>query len=410
MTAMHTSAVREAAITQPPPGLEGLIAPVSVDDFVAGYWERQPLLVRRGDPGYYAGLLSLPDMDRLLSTSGFRSAEVRLVSDGREIPVEQVVSAQAGKQSAALEGVYEAYRKGATVNLVFLHERYEPLGALCRSLAAQFSCACQTNVYLTPGGRERGLTPHYDTHDVFVVQAYGSKHWRLYDSPTELPLGSQAVIKPVDGFGEPVREFDLEAGDLLYLPRGTVHEAVSNDSASLHLTIGVIPIVWGSVARDILDAAIAEDADFRRSLPVGFAEDPEKQKEAAARLAELVGRFAAGISADTAIQHAARKALVTRQPALGGHLLDLEAVGGLTLDTEVWRRPELQWLLAGTGDAVTLEFHGKVVQFPPYVAEELRAAASGDRFTGRGLPGALDDAGRINLVGILVREGFCTLC
>lgn len=410
MTATHTSALREAAATRPPIGLEGLIEPVTVDDFIVGYWERQPLLVQRGEPDYYAGLLSLPGMDQLLSTSGFRSSEVRLVSDGREIPVEQVISAQAGKQSAALEGVYEAYRKGATVNLVFLHERYKPLGDLCRSLAAQFSCACQTNVYLTPGGRERGLTPHYDTHDVFVVQAYGSKRWRLYDSPAELPLNSETVTKPVDGFGEPVREFDLEAGDLLYLPRGTVHEAVSNDSASLHLTIGVIPIVWGTVIRDALDAVIAEDADFRRSLPVGFAGNSDKKSHAAARLAELVGRFAGGISPDKAIERAARKALVTRQPTLGGHLLDLEAVGSLTLDTEVRRRPELQWLLTTNSDAATLEFHGKVVQFPAYVAEELRAAASGDRFTGRVLPGILDDAGRINLVGILLREGFCTLC
>jgi Cupin superfamily protein len=143
MTTAHIGAGREAAGTQPPLDLASLIQPIPAADFLADYWEQQPLIVHRADPGYYSGLLTLYDMDRILSTSGLRtSEEVRLVSDGKEIPLGQVISGQAGGQLAALEGVYEAYRKGATVNLVFLHERHEPLAALCRSLAAQLSCGC----------------------------------------------------------------------------------------------------------------------------------------------------------------------------------------------------------------------------------------------------------------------------
>jgi Cupin superfamily protein len=117
---------REAVTGRPPFDLARLIHPLSVSEFLSEYWEKQPLLLRRNDPDYYSDLLTLEDMDRIISTSAVRSSDLRVLSEGKEIPVEQLTSPQTGGHAGALEALFDAYRNGATINLTFLHERYEP--------------------------------------------------------------------------------------------------------------------------------------------------------------------------------------------------------------------------------------------------------------------------------------------
>src|SRR4029077_15453255 len=145
----------------------------------------------------------------------------------------------------------------------------------------------------------------------------------------ELPLESQRFQETKGGVGEPVEEFDLSAGDLLYLPRGVVHAAASNDSASLHLTIGATPILWASLMREALYAAVRADVRYRRGLPPGFATDPQLRAVAIARAAELLADLGAGADAATLVGDAAQRALLERPPVLRGHLSDLEDVRSL---------------------------------------------------------------------------------
>src|SRR4051794_14971092 len=156
----------KAAPAQPSPGLSYLVDPVEVDVFRREYWERKPLLVQRDDLGYYAGLLSLADVDSLMSTSGLLLDNLRVVLNGREMPVSQLKAA-AGVNS--LEAAYAYYRNGYTLVLNRLDGRFEPLQRLSRRLAAEVNARFQVNVYVTPA-RNQGFAPHYDTHDVFVAQ------------------------------------------------------------------------------------------------------------------------------------------------------------------------------------------------------------------------------------------------
>src|SRR5262249_46646857 len=158
------------------------------------------------------------DIDTIMSTSSVRSSDLRVVADGRETPISEL--APPG-DATALELLYDCYRKGSTIVFTFLDERWEPLGALCRALGADLDARIQVNVYLTPPGA-RGLTPHFDTHDVFVQQVHGVKHWRLYESGYPLPILGQSYAAHRGGPdpGPPAEEFDLRPGDVLYLPRG----------------------------------------------------------------------------------------------------------------------------------------------------------------------------------------------
>jgi ribosomal protein L16 Arg81 hydroxylase len=393
-----------------PAGLPSLLAPVTAATFLEAYWEKQPLIVHRDDPGRYADLFTLADLDAILAATGLRDGDLRVLMDGRQVafgagPQTDTDDARSEPHAPGLETIYEHYRKGATLNLTRLHERWVPLGRLCRDLAAELSAAVQTNVYLTPAGAQ-GLSEHFDTHDVFVVQVHGSKRWRLYDSPAALPMGDERYTRPPAGPGEPVKEFTLGPGDLMYLPRGVVHAATSQDEASLHLTIGVIPVRWADLVRAAIETVFAADVRYRRALPVGFAADPALQEQAQSRVAELVAALAgAEIPADLVTSFAR----TASPPALDGHLLDLEAARSIGPDTPVRRRPDLTWRLHPEREAARLEFHGKVLTFPARVVGELQYVGRCDPFTARDLPGGLDEPGRMVLIGTLLREGFLTL-
>jgi hypothetical protein len=390
--------------------LRRMVYPVDPEIFKREYWEKQPLVVRRGDPEYYRGLLSLGDVDQILSVSSIQPPQVRVLREGKEPPRSQLrVGGLAGDERGSLEALYAQYRRGSTIALQFLHERWAPLMCLCRSLAAEFSASFQVNVYLTPA-LARGLNTHYDTHDVFVLQTAGSKHWRLYDSPIRLPLKGQ----PYDGLtmekGKVLNEFDLHPGDLLYIPRGYMHDAASGDAVSLHLTVGVNTVTWAAVVLRAVEGVIERDPRFRESLPLGFACDEGLRQRIEAHLTELLTGLSLQIEPAALIQDVVESALLGGQPVLDGHLLDLEEARRVDLTTPLMRRPEIQGRLTTVGNKVALHFHGKIVEIPVHAEPELRFITEVGQFCAADLPGDLDDAGKLVLVRSLIREGFLKIC
>ena len=119
-----------------------------------------------------------------------------------------------------------------------MHERLPSLAALCRAVERTFSSHFQTNIYLSPRNAQ-GFKTHYDSHDVFVLQVSGSKHWTLVrHASIELPLRGQGFDPEKHIPGPPTREFTIQAGDVLYCPRGLFHAARATDEVSLHITLG----------------------------------------------------------------------------------------------------------------------------------------------------------------------------
>jgi len=382
-------------------GLARLIAPVSREEFADRHWEREPLIIRRDEPAYYDQLMTVGDVDGLLATSNVGSAYVQVVRAESHDRRERANAAEGG-----LEDLYQQYRAGSTIVLVFLHERCPSLQALCRSLAAETSAAIQVNAYLTPPG-EQGLQLHYDKHDVFVLQIAGSKHWRVYGSPTRLPLAEWPPRPPDTDPGDPVQDVTLQAGDLVYLPRGFVHSAVTEDSPSVHLTVGVKPITWAAVMRGAVEAAFERDASLRGSLPLGFAADDETRT---ALTSQLSARLKAAFDAralDDAVAAAYASGRANRPPALAGHLEDLATP--VQLNTRLWRRPDADAVVrVGPGEAV-IEFHGKRVSVPAHAGAALRFVNAADApFTAADLPGRLSPDGALVLVRRLLREGLLT--
>lgn len=133
------------------------------------------------------------------------------------------------------------------------------------------------NVYLTPKNSQ-GFAPHYDDIEAFVLQIEGKKQWRVYQ-PTNrkamLPRESSKNFSQKE-IGKPILNVTLEAGDLLYFPRGYIHQASTvKDSHSLHITVSVYQKqTFGDLLEVLipmaLKEAINENVDLRRGLPLNI--------------------------------------------------------------------------------------------------------------------------------------------
>jgi ribosomal protein L16 Arg81 hydroxylase len=387
--------------------LSRLIAPISVKTFQEEYWEQRPLVIRREHPGYYDELFGLQSFDEIVVTSSARSPNILVVKNGQESPLKNLVPSDS--TALSLEHIFNEYRNGATLVLPYVHERWPTLTELCAVLSSECSSGFQVNAYLTPR-RAQGFGVHYDTHDVFILQIEGSKKWRLFDSPMRLPLQTQPYRKEAGPASEPTQQFVLHAGDLLYLPRGVVHEALAEDEMSLHLTVGILPITWAEVIRFAVEGAFERDAVFRESLPLGFAADNSRDVDLERQLKALVSSISTVADYTAAVANAIGAARLAQCLPLRGHLRDLDLEVHVSLETLLMVRDGLQWWLEARGDEACLLFHGKEICMPSYVHEELSFICSTKGpFTGAQLPGRLNERGRLTLIRRLLREGFLTV-
>ena len=371
--------------------------PVSGEEFFAEHWEQKPLVVPRGEQGRFDDLLSVADVERLLTSGGLRFPGFRLAKAGVKLEVADYTKdlswrPQPFTGTADVERVLTEFEDGATIVLQGLHLTWQPLAEFCRSLEGELGHPAQANAYFTPRSAQ-GLPVHHDTHDVFSLQVAGEKRWLVYEPAWELPLKHQRYKAETMGEpGEPVLDVTLQAGDTLYLPRGWLHEAKTSETDSLHLTVGVNVYTWMDAFRAALDSCAGE-VEFRRS----------PDDDGADGLLELLAKQ---LRPERVERRRRRKLVRSRRPILGGQLSQLRALEGLDLDTVVERRPTVLFDLAGA----TLSFEGKDIAFPDEAAEELAyAAGSEDPFTPGELPGELDDEGRLVPVRRLVREGFLVL-
>lgn len=144
-------------------------------------------------------------------------------------------------------------------------------------LQEYFHCMIGTNVYLTPPNSQ-GFAPHYDDIEAFVLQLEGSKHWRVYAPRTpqeHLPRVSSKNFSQ-DEIGKPILDVKLEPGDMLYFPRGFIHQAETVEGKhSLHITVSMFQKtsyadLLEALVPVALQSAINSDVRFREGLPLNM--------------------------------------------------------------------------------------------------------------------------------------------
>ena len=171
--------------------------------------------------------------------------------------------------------VWDHYDQGCSIRLLNPHTFLPSLYTLNATLQEYFHCLIGANAYLTPPNSQ-GFAPHYDDIEAFVLQIEGRKRWRLYKPRNEseiLPRTSSRNFQQNE-IGKPILDEVLTPGDILYFPRGTIHQACTEPGYhSLHITLSVYQKqsfgdLFEKMMPLMLQHAITRNVDLRRGLPL----------------------------------------------------------------------------------------------------------------------------------------------
>ncbi len=399
------------------PALSRCVA-IGRDEFAAEHWGRRPLLTTADELGEdFSDLFSAADVDELVSSRALRTPFVRMAKEGGVLPVSRFTApggfgAEIGDQLSS-EKVLAEFAGGATLVLQGLHRTWPPIAAFARALAAELGHPCQVNAYITPAA-SRGFDPHYDVHDVFVLQIAGEKHWRIHEPVHPDPLADQPWSDHRDAVaakatGDPAIEATFRPGDALYLPRGWIHSATALGGVSIHLTIGVAAYTRNEIVRETLTEA-AGTAALRASLPLGFDPDDEDELRPVVEdtLARLRSVLADPATAERLVDAIARRlrdrrrADIPPSPVLPlATIAQAEALDGTTA---LIVRPGLQPELVVAGTTIAVRVRGKAIGLPSAARAAVERLLDGRAVRVAELP-ELDEASQVVVARRLLREG-----
>lgn len=195
-----------------------LLGDISPTQFMRRYWHKKPLLVRQAVPGFS------PTFDR--------AALLRMAQD--EAVSSRLVSTRQGGDAAA-----DWKMRSGPFSRRSLPPRKQPGWTLLvqgvdsvvdevRGMRERFRFVPDARLddvmvsYATDGG---GVGPHFDSYDVFLLQAHGQRRWRI-GCQQDLTLRDGLALKVLANF-QPDEEYLLNPGDMLYLPPRVAHEGVA---------------------------------------------------------------------------------------------------------------------------------------------------------------------------------------
>jgi quercetin dioxygenase-like cupin family protein len=351
-----------------------------VDQFARESWGCAPIVVRAADS--FADLLDVDVVERLL-TAPARRPMLRLVRDGVPVSVSDYTS------STRLGGVLvddvvdvprtlQLMADGATLVLQSLQHSWPPIARFCSELQSDTDHAVQANCYLSPAG-STALARHCDGHEVFVLQIEGSKAWR------------------VDELGD----VTLEPGDVLYIPRGTWHEASAQNQFSLHLTIGVLAATYRAAIRRALDRLPGGQLD--RPLPLRFASDPDQLDITRAQIAASLRHVFYEVDPRGVANDEIRRISGRRRVFPHGHLRALLQDRPIDDHTRIQADPQLS--VSKVDDRIVLQAGGRRLSVPFAIRAAVDAVSAGTVLAVRDLP-ELDAASRAVFARRLVRESL----
>ena len=240
-----------------------LLGGISPERFMRQYWQKKPLLIRQAVPGMQpllsrAALFALAAEDDVESRLITREAS----SKGWRLRHGPFGRAAIPKLSQA---AWTLLVQGLDLHLDAAHALLEQFAFVPRARLDDLMVS-----FATDGG---GVGPHFDSYDVFLLQAQGQRRWRI-GRQKDLTLQPDVPLKILRDF-QPEQEWVLEAGDMLYLPPRYAHDGVAQGDCMTY-SIGFRAPAQGEWAQDLLQrlADVAGDASGQRYADRGQLATP----------------------------------------------------------------------------------------------------------------------------------------
>ncbi|MGY4197847.1 JmjC domain-containing protein [Bradyrhizobium sp. USDA 4520] len=379
--------------------LQDLISPISQSEFLDKFWEKDVLHVSRKDSSYFSLLRNEQSLEETiqlfcrewgdvsLARAGTSAAECPYVSDPPDLRV-----------------IAKAFREKYTVVVNDLQLKNVGVAHLCRSIERAFFCRANVNAYLT-NADSQGLKAHYDDDDVFILQLKGKKTWKIYRDHVELPIAKMAYVDALNR-DSPYDMYELLPGDLLYLPRGVFHEAATEASVSLHLTVSLSTLRWVDLVCELVQASAEVDVDLRRSLSPSHLKGLAGEISVEADVRSLLDRMVSRASIDRVV-HRLQDRL--QQGLNRVALVDIVGVcepDSLTESCRLELAPDQMCCVEHTESSCKLKTVGAEFEFPVSLAEIPRFLCTVKEFSPSELPGAISAKAKIEVAQQFLNRGF----
>lgn len=232
--------------------LQQLLGSISVHKFFTDFHESQVLHTQ----GYWDNIgLSSAILIELLRDSNVCSSSYSVINGNRTalVPTIDVQSQLADKNSIVVCNVDN-----------FLSD----IKLLCQKVGLIFGALCNANAYFSPA-HSQGLLPHFDNHDVIILQLEGCKNWCVQKG--KAPLVTKGSLQATfDNPTEPMYQIIMNVGDVMYIPRGQIHWAETHLESSLHITLALYPYEWSEVLALMIDLGTYRNREFRKSVSLGI--------------------------------------------------------------------------------------------------------------------------------------------
>jgi 50S ribosomal protein L16 3-hydroxylase len=217
-----------------------LLGGISPAEFMNTYWQRKPLLVRQAIPEFKA-LLSRPELFDL--------------AEHNEVESRLVMGANGGQRDWQMQrGPFKrrAIPKLTERDWTLLVQGVDLHDDRVAALMQQFRFIPDARLddvmisYATEGG---GVGPHFDSYDVFLLQAHGQRRWRI-GRQKDLSLVPDMPLKILANF-KPEHDWVLHPGDMLYLPPRYAHDGIAQGECMTY-SVGFRVPQTGDLARELL--------------------------------------------------------------------------------------------------------------------------------------------------------------
>ncbi|RYX90789.1 MAG: cupin domain-containing protein [Comamonadaceae bacterium] len=222
-----------------------LLAGLTPQQFMKRHWQKKPLLVRGAIPGFGP----VVERSALFELAGKEGVESRLV-------------AQKGKGWQMRSGPFTRRslpalsQPGWTLLVQGVDLHHDGIHALLNRFRF-VPDARLDDLMISFATDTGGVGPHFDSYDVFLLQAHGQRRWRI-GRQKDKTLVEGAPLKVLANFVAE-EEYLLGPGDMLYLPPGYAHDGVASGECMTY-SIGFRAPSRGELARELLQR-IAEDAE-----------------------------------------------------------------------------------------------------------------------------------------------------
>ena len=277
-----------------PQSLEAVLAPLSIEQFIAGPFGRAPIHLP-GTGGRFTHLLDWEALEQLLEYTPLDAPQLALVKAGKTVPPETYARNLKGRKRLDGGAMSLLLDNGATAIINHVDDLVPAIASLVDDVGDRLHARSSANLYAT-WRTERGFDAHWDGHDVIVFQLAGRKEWPIYRPAVPDPVHNK-VLEEMPAAAELECVYILEDGDVLYLPRGWIHAPAPLGEPSLHLTVSITRPT-GADFVEWLATELESDPRVRASLPPSsdkpaFADWLEKVRSLIgdAVSAELAERF-----------------------------------------------------------------------------------------------------------------------